>query len=160
MRPLSTASSVSLTATTAPAGSTSKDTVLLVSAATSAANSFSIVTSSALVGITDCTRILTVFGAWASAMPEATSVAAAKATAEKLQRLLFIVSLLLSLPRRREPGFVVLRELLVFLQVPHGLGQRIAPERVAQLLGDHHLDDRGPAVGLALHRLLQRGADV
>ena len=59
MTPLSTASSVSFTATTAPAGRISKVTLLSVSAATSAAKSLSIVTSSAEVGITDCTRIFT-----------------------------------------------------------------------------------------------------
>src|SRR4051812_5790919 len=49
---------------------------------------------------------------------------------------------------------------LVFLQVAHGLRERVAAERVAQLLRDHHLEDGRLAFGLALHRLAQRVAHV
>jgi len=34
--------------------------------------------------------------------------------------------------------------------------QRVAPERVAEFLRDHHFEHRRAAVGLVLHRLLQR----
>ena len=57
-----------------PAGRTSILTSPLVSALTSAANSLSMCTSSALDGITDCTRIFTS----ASAVEEAKSIAAAR----------------------------------------------------------------------------------
>src|SRR5215472_14440152 len=51
-------------------------------------------------------------------------------------------------------------ELLVPGEVPHRLGERVAAERVAELLGDHHLEHRGAPLGLRGRRGAQRRLEV
>src|SRR5580692_11816901 len=51
-------------------------------------------------------------------------------------------------------------EFLVLGEVPDGLGQRVTAERVAQLLGQHHLEHGGLAGALRRGRGAQRGCDI
>jgi hypothetical protein len=76
MRPLSTASSVSFTGTSAPAGRISKVTGVVGERRDVGGELLQHGDFVALVGITDCTRILTVFGACAHAMAGASAAAA------------------------------------------------------------------------------------
>ncbi len=49
---------------------------------------------------------------------------------------------------------------LVLLQPSHRLRQRVAPERIAQLLRDHDLEHRGAALALRTRRRLESGPDI
>src|SRR5215472_15181669 len=57
-------------------------------------------------------------------------------------------------------GPALSRERLVLGEVPHGLRERVAAERVAELLGDHHLEHGGAALGLGRRGGAQRRLDV